>query len=335
MLRASRLRAVYAGRMRRWGIGFPFERGPLAAQASRLPELLDRGYTDVWTQETARFDAFGPAMVAALAAPRARIGTSVAGVFARGPALLALQAAALADAAPGRCVVGIGASSPEIVEGWNATRFERPVARVRDTLAFLRRALAGERVDAAFETFAVRGFRLERPPAEVPPLYAAALRPRMLRLAAREADGLCLSLLGAEDVPRVLAEARAAGEVRDVVLRIPVCPTPDAERARAAGRKLLAQYLDLPIYARFHAWLGREPQLAPVWQALRAGERRSAEAAVPDALVDALFVHGPPERCRAQLERFTDAGVTTAVVSVWPFGGDPFRALQALAPAAG
>jgi probable F420-dependent oxidoreductase len=320
--------------MPRVGIGFPFERGALAAQAARLPELCARGYTDVWTQETARFDAFGPALVAALAAPGARIGTCVAGVFARGPGLLALQAAALADLAPGRCVVGIGSSSPEIVEGWNAARFERPVERVRDTLSFLRRALAGERIDAEFASFALRGFRLEQPPAEPPPLYAAALRPRMLRLAAREADGICLALLGPDDVPRVLAEARAAGEVRDVVLGIPVCPTRDAGRVRAAARALLARYLSLPTYARFHAWLGREDALTPVWRALRAGDRRAAEAAVPDALVDALFVHGPLEACREQLARFTAAGVTTPVLSIWSWDGDPFSALSALAPGA-
>jgi probable F420-dependent oxidoreductase len=318
--------------MPRLAASFPFERGPLRAQAARLPELCARGYTDVWTQETARFDAFGSALVAALAAPGARVGTSVAGVFARGPGLLALQAAALADLAPGRCVVGVGASSPAIVEGWNAARFERPVARVRDTLAFLRRALAGERVDADFETFRVHGFRLEQPPAEPPPLYAAALRPGMLRLAAREADGVCLSLLGADDVPRVLAEAHAAGEVRDAVLGIAVCPTPDAERVRAAGRRFLAQYLSLPTYARFHAWLGREAVLAPVQAAMRAGDRAAAAAAVPDALVDALLVHGPPEACREQLARFAAAGVTTLVLSIWPFGTDPFEALCALAP---
>jgi probable F420-dependent oxidoreductase len=318
--------------MRRFGISFPFERGPLAAQAARLPELLERGYTDVWTQETARFDAFGPALVAALAAPEARVGTAVAGVFARGPGLLALQAAALADVAPGRCVIGIGASSPEIVAAWNAGRFERPLARMRDTLSFLRRALAGERVDAEFESFAVRGFELEQPPAQPPPLYAAALRPRMLQLAAREADGLCLSLLGLDDVPRVLAEARAAGAVRDVVLRIAVCPTRDAARARGPFRKLLAQYLNLPIYARFHAWLGREDVVEAVQRAARAGDRAAAEAAIPDALVDALFVHGAPEKCREQLGLFAAAGVTTPVLSIWPFGGDPLDALRALAP---
>jgi len=316
----------------RWGITLPVAKLPLAAHGALLQEARDLGYSDAWTSETNGADAFAPLAFAAALTPHLRLGTAIAGVYARGPALLAMSAAALCEAAPGRFVLGIGASSPAIVEGWNATRFERPLARVRDTLRFLRRALAGERVDEAFETFAVRGFRLENPPESPPPIYLAALREGMLRLAGGEADGVILGLLSAEDVARVVAIFDEAGRGKDVVARIAVCPTSDARKAREAARRMLATYLQVPVYSRFHDWLGRGEILQAVRKAAAAGDREGARRVLPDALVDALYVHGTPDECREKLERFVAAGVRTVVVQLYAYGGDPREALRALAP---
>jgi probable F420-dependent oxidoreductase len=317
----------------RLGITLPLRGAPLPAQRPLLRGLQDAGYTDLWTQETAGLDPFASLAALAADAPEARLGIAVAGVFNRGPGLLAMQAATLAELAPGRFVLGLGSSSRPVVEGWNAGTFARPVARVRDTLRFLRRALAGERVSEDYETFSVRGFQLERPPAEPPPLYAAALGPRMLALAGAEADGVCLSLVAPEDVPRVLAAAggEGRGAPRDVVLRLAVCPTEDAGRARSAARRMLAAYLNVPVYRRFQEWLGRGELLRPAWEAWQRGDRARAEAALPDTLVDALFVHGSLEACRGRIAAYERAGVTTPLVAVWPFGGDLAEAARGLA----
>src|SRR5207253_1115631 len=93
------------------------------------------------------------------------------------------------ELAPGRFVLGIGTSSPVIVESWNSVQFAEPFAKTRDTLRFLRSALAGEKVSATYPTFTVSKFRLERAPEPPPKIMLAALRPGMLRLARREADG--------------------------------------------------------------------------------------------------------------------------------------------------
>jgi len=282
--------------------------------------------------ETAGLDAFTPLAWAAAWAPELRLGTAIASVFTRGPALLAQTAAGLAEAAPGRFVLGIGASSEAMVSGWNGLPFEAPYARVRDSLRFLRRALTGERIDEAYESFAIRGFALERPPAQPPPIYVAALQRDMLRLAAREGDGVMLSLVAPGDVPKQLERA---GTVADVVLRVGIVPTPDAEAARAHCRRLVAAYLNVPAYAAMHEALGRADEIAPLRAAWGAGDRRAALAAVPDSLVDSLFVHGSPESCREQVEAFARAGVTTPVVSILPFGAGPDAlraAIRGLAP---
>jgi probable F420-dependent oxidoreductase len=299
---------------RRLGLTIPLDL-PLARHADALNELAAAGYDELWSAETAGVDAFTPLAHAAAAAPPVRLGTAIASVFTRGPALLAMTAAGVADAAPGRFALGIGASSPAIVSAWNGLDYERPVARVRDTIRFLRAAFTGERVDLELDTFAVRGFRLERPPAEPPPILVGALRPRMLRLAGEQADGAILNWLSADDVATAAPYVRVAPG-REIAARIFVCPSTDAEAVRRGARRLVAGYLTVGAYAEFHRWLGRGELLAPMWSAWERGDRKAAAAAVPDEVVDALFLHGTPEECASGIERYRAAGVDTPIVKV-------------------
>ncbi|MGC5021791.1 LLM class F420-dependent oxidoreductase [Micromonospora sp. DT47] len=291
---------------------------PLADHAAVYAALDRAGFTDVWSSEVNGADAFTPLALAAAWQPGLRLGTAITPVFTRGPGLLAMSAAALAEAAPGRFALGIGASSPVLVNDWNAVPFDEPFRRTRDVLRFLKAALRGETVDGAFDTFAVRRFTLERLPAVPPPVLLAALRPGMLRLAAAEADGVILNWLAADDVPKALAELGGRGPDFDVVARIFVCPTEDAGYARTLGRRLITSYLTVPAYAEFHRWLGRETAFGPMWSAWAAGDRRGAGAAVPDEVVDALVLHGSPEHCRAQVRRYAEAGVDVPVLALLP-----------------
>ena len=286
---------------------------PLAEHAPLLQQLAAAGYTGFWTAETARHDAFAPLAFAAAATPQAELGTAIASVYSRGPALLAMTAAAIADAAPGRFLLGIGASSALFAESWNHARFEHPVARVRDTARFLRSALAGERVDRAYETFAVRRFRLDTPPAVAPPVLVAGLRPGMLRVGADDADGVVLNWLSARDVRTVRtvigAEALAAA-------RIFVCVGEDAALVRDNARGPIATYAAVPAYAQFHRWLGRGDQLAEMWRHAAAGARAEAAAAVPDEVVDDLIVHGTAQQCAAAIREYCTSGVDRPVVKL-------------------
>ncbi|WP_198167168.1 LLM class F420-dependent oxidoreductase [Microbispora sp. ATCC PTA-5024] len=309
-----------------------FGQTPIESKAlvAELPEL---GYTDAWSAEVGGTDGFVPLALAAEWAPGLRLGSAIVPVYTRGPALLAMSAATLADVAPGRFVLGIGASSPVIVRNWNAAEFDRPYARMRDTLRFLRTALAGEKVTASYETFDVKGFRLERAPATPPRIVLAALRPGMLRLAAREADGAITNWLSPRDVTRVRAEL---GEGVELIARLFVVVTEDADAARAIGRRLLAAYLTVPVYAAFHEWLGRGEVLRPMHEAWAAGDRQAAVKAIPDEVVDDLVVHGDAAACRARIREYVAAGLDTPVLAPLPGGPVPVeQAVRDLAPGLG
>lgn len=311
----------------------PFDGAPLHAQREWVAELADLGYTDAWSSEANGADAFTPLALASQWAPTLRLGTAIVPAFTRGPACLAQCAGSLAQAAPGRFVLGVGTSSDVIVEGWNGIPFREPYRRTRDVVRFLRAAMAGEKVSGEFDTFTVRGFRLGVVPEQPVPVLVAALREGMLRLAGREGDGAVVNWLSAEDVRRVAPIVHEGGPGKEIVARIFVCPSTDADAVRAAGRFAVAAYLNVPVYAAFHEWLGRGDRLAGMWTAWRAGDRKAAAAAVPDDVVDELIVHGAPEACREHVARYVEAGVTTPVLAVLPFGVDQRRAVRDLAPA--
>ena len=203
--------------------------------------------------------------------------------YTRGPALLAQSVAAMADAAPGRFACGLGASSQVIVANWNGLAFENQYRRVRDTLRFLKMAFTGEKVTESFDTFSVKGFKLALIPEQLPPIYLASLRPGMLHLAGREADGAILNWLSADDVATSVAEVEKAseGSPRQIVARIFVIVTEDADLARTIGRRMITAYLNVEAYAEFQRWLGRGPALQPMWDAWAAGDRKSALAGHP------------------------------------------------------
>jgi probable F420-dependent oxidoreductase len=316
------------------GITIPLT-APLPAHTTLLPRLSAAGYRHFWSSETAAFDAFTPLAHASAVLPESHFGTAIAGVFTRGPALLAMSAAALAEAAPGRFSLGVGAASPVIVSRWNGVPYERPLARVRESVRFLRAALAGEKLPG--------GFRLERPPAQPPPILVAALRPAMLRLAGGEADGAILNWLSTSDVERVLPLVHGAGRDRGglrhsggrrIVARLFVCPTDDPGPVRAAARRLVTAYLTVPGYAEFHRWLGRGPLLEPMWTAWEAGDRRAAVDAVPEQVLDDLFVIGTPRECAERIRRYVYSGVDVPVLSFMPLDPGRDELTDALAVAA-
>src|SRR5215472_10463537 len=302
----------------RWGMTLPLIGLPLADQREIVSSMPDFGYTDAWSAELNGIDAFTPLTLAAQWTPQLRLGTAIVGIYTRAPVALAVSAGTLGILAPGRFVMGIGTSSKVAVEEWNGIPFEKPYQRSRDMLRFLKEALSGTKVSHEYETFSVNGFRLDPAPQVPVPLALAALRPGMVRLAAAEAGIAITNWLSPADVPRV---REVAGPDCELVARIFVCPTEDTETARHIGRRVIAAYLTVPVYAAFHEWLGRGEIIAPMLAAWNRGDRRAALDAIPDKLVDELVLHGSLEHCRDRVAEYHATGLDTPVISILPTPG--------------
>src|SRR4029450_9049348 len=221
----------------RYGITVPFDGVPLHAHREWFEESAALGYTDLWWAESGGADAFTPLALAAAWTPSLRLGTAIVPAFTRGAATLAGSVASMGQGGRGRFALGIGTSSNVIVENWNGIPFEEPYRRVRDTIRFLRTALAGEEVTHEYDTFAVKSFRLGIRVDEIPPILVAALRPGMLRLAGREGDGAIINWLSADDVKTVVPHV---GEDKEIVARIFVLPTDNEEAVRSLAKRASA-----------------------------------------------------------------------------------------------
>jgi probable F420-dependent oxidoreductase len=315
---------------------------PDLAMCRRVAERVEAlGYDSVWIADTgAGPDAFVVAAAVATCTSRLRIGTAVVPVYTRSPSVMAAGAGSLAQLAPGRVVLGLGASSETIVQAWGGVPFERPLQRIRETVGVLRQMLAGERVTFAGKTISTRGFRLvSLPPAPVP-IYLAGLMPPMLELAGEIADGVILNFMPVEAVPRMLEHVRRGAQRAgrdpaeiEVVSRFQTIVTDDVPAARAALRHMMGPYFATSVYNRFVAWCGFPDEAAAILAGWQAKDRGRNLAAVTDDLIDRLAIIGTAEHCRARLEAFAEAGVTTPMVHPFLFDeAAVWGAFEGLAP---
>lgn len=331
----------------RLGLTVPVDGLPIAETTVPLARLAEKsGYTDIWSAEVGGTDGFTPLAAVAAATKSLRLGTAIVSVFTRPPALLAMGAASLQALSAGRFVLGVGTSTPIIVGNWMGVPFQRPITRVRETIAVLRGALSGKKVAMQGRTVSSSGFRLTADPEAPVPIYLAALGPKMLRLAGEVADGLILYLFTPEGAREAIRQfhdaARAAGrdpDALEVVARIPVAVDEDEEVLRYMMRRLTTTYAMVDVY---NASLTRQgfgaaaAELAARW---KDGDREGAAEAVTDAMLEGLYVFGGADECRRRLGQFREAGITTPVIFPVSVAGDPEErllrirnAVTALAP---
>jgi probable F420-dependent oxidoreductase len=309
--------------MQRWGLTVPFTGIRLAECAELVKRADAAGYTDLWSGETNGPDGFTPLALASAWTDRARLGTGVVGVMQRGRALLAQEAAALADASGGRFALGIGASSDRIVEGWNGMPFEKPLTRVSETIEFLRVALAGERADG--------GFKLERAPEAMVPIIVAALRGKMLRLAVEKGDGAFTNFLPLEGLPKVVEQLEGAPDGFELLCRF-FCIPGEREQVEPLARFMFSSYITVPVYEAFYRWLGYGERIDEMVEAWAAKDRQRAAEAAPWELIEEMFIFGSPERMRERLQTFVDGGITLPVLTPITTPDNLGELIEALAP---
>jgi probable F420-dependent oxidoreductase len=292
--------------MQRWGLTIPLTGTALPDNAELLRRAEAAGYTDFWTGETNGPDGFTPLALASAWTEQVRLGTGVVGVMQRGRALLAQEAAALADASGGRFALGIGASSDRIVEGWNGMPFEKPLSKMSERIDFLRTALAGERAHG--------GCKLERAPAEPVPIIVAALRGKMLRLAVEKGDGAFTNFLPLEGLPKVAGQLEGAPDGFELLCRF-FCIPGEREQVEPLARFMFSSYITVPVYESFYRWLGYGEKIDEMVEAWNAKDREKAAAAAPWDLIEEMFIFGSPEQMKERLRAFVDGGITLPVIT--------------------
>jgi alkanesulfonate monooxygenase SsuD/methylene tetrahydromethanopterin reductase-like flavin-dependent oxidoreductase (luciferase family) len=278
--------------------------------ARRAEEL---GYDAFTVAEGWGHDATAVLAEIAVHTDRIQIGSGVLNVWGRSAATIAMSATSLADISGGRYVLGLGAGSPALAEGWHGVAFEDPVGRLRTVTRQVRRLLDGERLDGAAGS-AVPSLRLAAPAAARIPIGVAALGPKAVRLAGEVADAWMPFFLPRTALPTAVQQVREAAGSSGETSRpaqpaiwpaVPVAVSPDGERAESIADWWITFYLTRmgPLYRQTLRRSGFDSDV----DALTAAPADPPSKVAP-RLIDELTLCGSPERALASLDDWYAAG---------------------------
>jgi F420-dependent oxidoreductase-like protein len=333
------------------GLNLPYEGSlafPEAVELAQRAEAL--GFESVWMPEAYGTDAVSILGALAARTQRIKLGTGIVNVFSRTPALLAQTAATLDLISGGRFILGLGTSGHQVVTGWHGMPFDRPLLRMRETIAIVRQVLRRDRLVFEGEVFHVdKGLKLLAHPVRATvPIYLATLTPGGLRLTGELADGWIPTLFspGHMDLfrPELEAGARLSGRSLETLAIAPHVPV-SIDDDRAHARDTLKPWVALYVGGmgskskNFYNDLARQYGFADDARMLQelylGGKQLEAIRRVPDALVDAISIAGPAAYVRERLAVWASAGVTTLLASVHgKTQPDRLRTLEILAAAA-
>src|SRR2546423_9533274 len=333
------------------GLTLPYEGSlsfPEAVELAQRAEAL--GFDSVWVPEACATDAVSMRGALAARPERIRLGTGIVTVFSRTPALLAQTAATLDLISGGRFILGLGTSGHQVVAGWHGMAFEQPLLRMRETMAIVRQVLRRDRLLFQGDVFHLdKGLKLLAHPVRATvPIFLATLTPGGLRLTGELADGWIPTLFAPDHMdlfrPELEAGARIAGRSLDslaIAPHVPVSIDDDRGRAREALKPWVALYVggmgskSKNFYNDLVSRYGFAEDARTLQELYLGGKQLEAIRRVPDALVDAISIAGPPSYVRERLRVWAAAGVTTLLASVHgKTQADRLRTLEMLPTAA-
>jgi F420-dependent oxidoreductase-like protein len=317
-----------------WGLGLTADE-----QLTLVREAESAGFDSVWAAEAYGSDAATVLAWIAAQTEKIRIGSAIFQMPGRSPAMTAMTAATLDNLSDGRVILGIGSSGPQVAEGWHGQRFAKQLARTREYVAILRKALARERLEFKGETYELplpdgpgKALKLMIPPVqERIPIYIAAIGPKNTQLTGEIADGWMPTFFSPEHVGefRELLEegaARAGGDKKiddsfDIAPNVNLCISDDIDAARDVMRPFLALYVggmgsrDKNFYNALVRRYGFEEAADEVQELYLSGKKDEAAAALPAELIDKTALVGPVDRVKERLELYRDAGVGTLITT--------------------
>ncbi len=331
-------------------IAIGFGGGPDWARAATFVQEAEKlGVESCWTAETWGFDAATPIGYLAGKTETIRLGTGIMQLGSRSPAMLGMTALTLNSISNGRFMLGLGASGPQVVEGWHGVRFAHTLPRIRDAVNIVRMVTRGERVAYRGEYYELplpggegKALKSSAPPMQIP-VYLATLSPKSLELTGEIADGwIGTSFMpehadvffdhmrrGAERAGRSLADIdiqAAAGVVQfsDDLERI--IPPRKPGLAFTLGAMGSRQH---NFYNAAYRRAGYADEAVAVQRLWLDGKRDEAAALVPDEMVLQTNLLGTEEMVRQRVRAHRDAGVNT--LRVQPEGSNMDERLETLA----
>ncbi|BBJ44976.1 LLM class F420-dependent oxidoreductase [Streptomyces antimycoticus] len=317
-----------------WGAGMDADNLEVAREADRL------GYAVCWAAEAYGSDAATVLAWVAAQTERIDVGSAIFQIPARTPAMTAMTAATLDTLSGGRFRLGLGVSGPQVSEGWYGTRFDKPLARTREYVEIIRKAMSRERLTHEGQNWTLplpdgpgKPLKLTvHPVREYIPLYIAAIGPKNLEQTGEIADGALVLFYAPEHAEATTLSSLRAGREKagkdlegfDVVPTVPMALGEDVRALADQFRPYTALYVGgmgsakQNFYNKLAQRMGYEKEAAEIQEKYLSGDKEGAAAAVPHELIDSTSLLGPVERIADRMQAYAEAGVTT--LSLTPAG---------------
>jgi len=288
---------------------------------ARIQWAEDNGIPDAWFSDSGAPDSLTQVAAVAHYTKNIRIGVAVTPVYTRSPSVLAASANVIGQILPGRFVMGIGSSSQTIMGQWNGIPLDRPLTRVKETTQLVKAMLTGEKTAFEGETLFSKGYR-QAPMENTPPVYVAALRPKMIEMAAEVGDGVIFNLWPKGALPKMMEAVKKGAEAAgkdpadvEIVNRAMVLCTDDKEYGRNLFRAAFAPYYATPVYNKFLAWAGYEEAADTITQGWAEKNRDKTSGALTDEMIDEIGIIGNEEEIQTRIQADADGGVHTHIIA--------------------
>jgi F420-dependent oxidoreductase-like protein len=317
-----------AGMARTLSMSFNWQ-GPMDYQqaCSRVRLAEEAGVDTVWVAEAWGRDCFTILTLLARETKYIKLGTGIVNCYSRTPAALAQHFATLDEFSGGRMIIGLGTSGHRVIEHFHGVPFQPSLTRLREYVEIIRMILAGEPLKYQGKVFHLeRGFRLRFPPVRSRiPIFIASLTPKSVTQTARIADGWMPVMIPLQHLKQEVMAFRqlvrdAGRDPQHVIVRSPgaVTVTREVDKAREESKAHLAFYITNmgDFYREQLIRLGYEEAVTNIRNAWDEGGHAAGTAAVPDALVESLFLAGPVEACMERIEAQSAAGIDMHTVRI-------------------
>ena len=313
-----------------------------------VAKLADQlGYHSFWTGESWGRDVFTVLTLVACHTNSLRLGTGIVTTYSRTPALIAQTIASLDILSNGRAILGLGSSGKTVIEGWHGVPFDSPIARTREYIEIIRKALTGNRVEHRGEFYQMERFRMISTPIQKKvPIYIASLGPRNLELAGEKADGCLPIWVSRERFPEIreqisLGAAKSGRKGSDVTIAPYIfCYTADGPDDLTHGERLLRAHMAYYVggMGKFYfdnvSRAGFNIEAKAIKKSWESGDREQAARDVSDRMLESIVVLGDAQQCRDQIRAFRKEGVDLPIIN-FPHGTSLStinRTITALAP---
>lgn len=294
--------------------------------AIELAKIADEsGVDSFWVPEGWARDAFSLLISIAEKTDRIKLATGIVNVYSRTPGALAQHFATLDEWSGGRAIIGLGASSANVIEQFHGIPFQPSLARIRETVDIINTLMRGEKLVYSGKWFKMdRGFTLRFPPLrDHIPIFLATLNPKSVKMTSEIADGWMPAMIPKSALKQEIDQFRAwAAEAgRDpsaLEVKAGGVTVSDNPAARDAGRAFLAFYIARmgDFYYRQLGRFGYADEAAHVRRVFNEQGSAAGAAAIPQHLLDDLGFAGGPEECLAQLRAYEELGVDVHSVTL-------------------